>query len=79
MQEEREAKGKMPTYKGLENFRLIDKMGECVHHIDSDCDAGANRCHFCSGAFSNVYKAVDIHTGQRVAGKSNISSLPGLM
>ncbi|THH00416.1 hypothetical protein EW026_g2130 [Hermanssonia centrifuga] len=49
VQEEREAKGKMPTYKGLENFRLIDKMGD--------------------GAFSNVYKAVDIHTGQRVAVK----------
>ncbi|PSR73564.1 hypothetical protein PHLCEN_2v10483 [Hermanssonia centrifuga] len=47
VQEEREAKSKMPTYKGLENFRLIDKMGD--------------------GAFSNVYKAVDIRTGQRVA------------
>jgi hypothetical protein len=26
--EEREAKAKMPTYVGLENFRLLDKMGE---------------------------------------------------
>jgi hypothetical protein len=26
--EEREAKNKMPTYKGLENFKLLDKMGE---------------------------------------------------
>lgn len=28
--EEREAKTKMPHYKGLENFKLIEKMGECV-------------------------------------------------
>jgi serine/threonine-protein kinase RCK2 len=28
VQEEREAKNKMPTYKGLENFKLLDKMGE---------------------------------------------------
>jgi hypothetical protein len=28
--EEREAKAKMPTYVGLENFKLLDKMGECV-------------------------------------------------
>jgi hypothetical protein len=26
--EEREAKAKMPTYVGLENFKLLDKMGE---------------------------------------------------
>jgi serine/threonine-protein kinase RCK2 len=28
VQEERETKNKMPTYKGLENFKLLDKMGE---------------------------------------------------
>lgn len=28
VKEEREAKGKMPTYKGLENYQLLDKMGE---------------------------------------------------
>lgn len=28
VQEEREAKSKMPNYKGLENFKLSDKMGE---------------------------------------------------
>lgn len=28
--EEREAKAKMPTYKGLENFKLLEKMGESV-------------------------------------------------
>ncbi|CCM05665.1 uncharacterized protein FIBRA_07895 [Fibroporia radiculosa] len=49
VQEEREAQDKMPIYKGLENFKLLDKMGD--------------------GAFSNVYKAVDIRTGQRVAVK----------
>ena len=30
VQEEREAKSKMPTYKGLENYKLLDKMGEYV-------------------------------------------------
>lgn len=30
MQEEREAKEKMPTYKGLEQYKLVEKMGECV-------------------------------------------------
>ncbi|KZT74429.1 Pkinase-domain-containing protein [Daedalea quercina L-15889] len=49
VQEEREAKGKMPTYKGLENYQLLDKMGD--------------------GAFSNVYKAIDLRTGQKVAVK----------
>ena len=28
LQEEREAKGKMPVYKGLENYKLVEKMGE---------------------------------------------------
>ena len=28
VQEEREAKGKMPVYKGLENYKLVEKMGE---------------------------------------------------
>lgn len=28
VQEEREAKNKMPVYKGLENYKLLDKMGE---------------------------------------------------
>ncbi|TCD70499.1 hypothetical protein EIP91_003260 [Steccherinum ochraceum] len=49
VQEEREAKNKMPSYKGLEQFKLLDKMGD--------------------GAFSNVYKAVDLKTGQKVAVK----------
>ncbi|KAI0643719.1 Pkinase-domain-containing protein [Trametes meyenii] len=49
VQEEREAKGKMPVYKGLENYKLVEKMGD--------------------GAFSNVYKAIDIRSGQKVAVK----------
>ncbi|KAH7904223.1 kinase-like domain-containing protein [Hygrophoropsis aurantiaca] len=47
--EEREPKPKMPTYKGLENFKLVEKMGD--------------------GAFSNVYKAIDLSTGKKVAVK----------
>ncbi|KAK7696622.1 hypothetical protein QCA50_001280 [Cerrena zonata] len=49
VQEEREAKSKMPTYAGLENFKLVEKMGD--------------------GAFSNVYKAIDLRTGEKVAVK----------
>ncbi|KAI0637727.1 Pkinase-domain-containing protein [Trametes polyzona] len=49
VQEEREAKGKMPIYKGLENYKLVEKMGD--------------------GAFSNVYKAIDLRSGQKVAVK----------
>lgn len=30
VKEEREVKSKMPLYKGLENFKLIEKMGEYV-------------------------------------------------
>ena len=30
VQEEREAKSKMPSYKGLENYKLLEKMGEYV-------------------------------------------------
>jgi hypothetical protein len=29
--EERDARTKMPTYKGLENFKLLEKMGESVN------------------------------------------------
>lgn len=31
VKEEREAKNKLPTYSGLENFELAEKMGELVH------------------------------------------------
>ncbi|KZV64621.1 Pkinase-domain-containing protein [Peniophora sp. CONT] len=47
--EERDAKTKLPRYKGLERFELLEKMGD--------------------GAFSNVFKAVDTVTGQKVAVK----------
>jgi serine/threonine protein kinase len=47
--EEREARNKLPSYKGLENYKLLDKMGD--------------------GAFSNVYKAIDLTTGHKVAVK----------
>lgn len=38
MQEERAGKEKMPVYKGLERFKLVDKMGEYVRpiHLDDD-------------------------------------------
>ncbi|KIK65430.1 hypothetical protein GYMLUDRAFT_38887 [Collybiopsis luxurians FD-317 M1] len=49
VKEEREAKAQMPVYKGLENFQLLEKMGD--------------------GAFSNVYKALDLKSGQKVAVK----------
>ncbi|KAF5369885.1 hypothetical protein D9758_001215 [Tetrapyrgos nigripes] len=49
VKEEREAKSQMPIYKGLENFKLLEKMGD--------------------GAFSNVYKALDLTSGQKVAVK----------
>jgi flagellar motor protein MotB len=38
VQEEREAKETMPTYKGLEQYKLVEKMGECVvdsHYLPS--------------------------------------------
>ncbi|KAG8920602.1 hypothetical protein FRC02_000804 [Tulasnella sp. 418] len=47
VKEERETKNKMPVYKGLERFKLLEKMGD--------------------GAFSEVYKALDLTSGQKVA------------
>lgn len=47
--DERAQSEKMPVYAGLEEFKLIEKMGD--------------------GAFSNVYKAVDRRSGQKVAVK----------
>jgi len=36
--EDREPKNKMPTYKGLENFKLLEKMGEYVlYTVSSMC------------------------------------------
>jgi len=50
VREEREAMDKMPTYKGLERFMLVEKKGD--------------------GAFSNVYKALDVTSGMHVAVKA---------
>ena len=33
VQEEREAKSKLPLHAGLERFKLIDKMGESVYEL----------------------------------------------
>jgi hypothetical protein len=30
VKQEREQKEQMPTYKGLENFKIVEKMGESV-------------------------------------------------
>jgi hypothetical protein len=35
VREEREAQEKMPVYKGLENFKLVRKMGECAHRLST--------------------------------------------
>lgn len=59
----------MPTYKGLENFKLLDKMGEYVLVAPRPLIIVAYFSHY-SGAFSNVYKAVDMRTGRKVAGMS---------
>jgi len=45
--EEREERGKLPRYPGLEGYELVQKMGD--------------------GAFSNVYRARDLQTGDEVA------------
>ena len=63
--EEREASSKMPSYKGLENFKLTEKMGEWVSIEPSDISSTFQYPY--SGAFSNVYKAIDI-SGKKVAG-----------
>lgn len=47
--EDCEPKAKMPSYKGLENFKLLEKMGD--------------------GAFSSVYKAINLATNEKVAVK----------
>ncbi len=33
VREEREAMEKMPAYIGLERYQLIEKKGECAHHL----------------------------------------------
>lgn len=48
--EERRTGSKLPTYKELDRYQLIEKMGD--------------------GAFSVVYKALDLKTGTHVAVKA---------
>ncbi|KNZ73858.1 Serine/threonine-protein kinase srk1 [Termitomyces sp. J132] len=64
--EERQAHSKMPKYQGLENFELIDKMGESVHINPS---LVLFFSFAISGAFSNVYRGIDLRTSMKVAVK----------
>ncbi|KAG6890899.1 hypothetical protein C0995_000856 [Termitomyces sp. Mi166 len=64
--EERQAHSKMPKYQGLENFELIDKMGESVY-INPSLVLFFSPAS--SGAFSNVYKGIDRRTSMKVAVK----------
>lgn len=66
--EERQAKNKMPVYKGLEDFELVEKMGECVFGYRLPISATSD-LDSCSGAFSNVYKAHDLVNKRNVAGE----------
>ncbi|KAI9314420.1 kinase-like domain-containing protein [Dichotomocladium elegans] len=50
VQEQNLAKQRLPSYPGLERYKLIDKLGD--------------------GAFSNVYKAIDLETNTKVAVKA---------
>ncbi|TIA92496.1 hypothetical protein E3P99_00608, partial [Wallemia hederae] len=47
VEQEKKERSKMPSYPGLEQYEIIEKMGD--------------------GAFSNVYKALDTRTHQKVA------------
>ena len=76
VQEERQAKDKMPTYKGLENYRLLDKMGECVVHRSLPVLRANFASMSPSGAFSNVYRAIDLRTNVKVAGQHNVIVRP---
>jgi len=67
VREEREAMDKMPVYKGLERYKLIEKKGECAIFTRL-IRVGRLMDFLCSGAFSNVYKALDLTTGTHVAG-----------
>jgi serine/threonine-protein kinase RCK2 len=68
VREEREAMDKMPAYKGLERYKLIEKKGECAIFTRL-IRVGRLTDFLCSGAFSNVYKALDLTLGTYVAGK----------
>jgi len=65
VKEERQAKNNMPQYKGLERYRILEKMGESV--LTSFLIGVVLIPRHRSGAFSNVFKAQDLTTGQKVA------------
>jgi hypothetical protein len=67
VREEREAMEKMPAYKGLERYKLVEKKGECAI-FTWFIRVGRLTDFLCSGAFSNVYKALDLTLGTYVAG-----------
>jgi hypothetical protein len=67
VREEREAMEKMPTYNGLERYKLVEKKGECAVFTRL-IRVGRLTDFLCSGAFSNVYKALDLTLGTHVAG-----------
>ena len=75
--DERKEKEKsiMPTYEGLENFKLDIKMGECVIDHLSIISPFLTVTYFSSGAFSNVFKALEISTGKHVASMVSVLSL----
>ena len=65
---EDDQKSTMPTYKGLERFKLDIKMGECVfYHLSIVFSPLLTLAFISSGAFSNVFKALEISTGKHVA------------
>jgi serine/threonine-protein kinase RCK2 len=68
VREEREAMDKMPIYDGLERFKLIEKKGECAIFTLYLAHASRLTDFLHSGAFSNVYKALDLTSGTYVAG-----------
>lgn len=71
--EERKEQSTMPTYEGLEDFELEDKMGEYVFRRLSIIASLISVSS--SGAFSNVFKALEKSTGNRVASMVPILSL----
>jgi hypothetical protein len=71
VKQEREQKDQeqMPVYKGLEHFKIVTKMGESVAFPVFQISYSFWR----SGAFSNVYHAVDLTTNKKVAGMPILS------
>lgn len=76
VKEERAASSKMPTIKGLESYALLDKMGESVRSSQRSSLPPLTPDGPFSGAFSNVYKALDKRSGQKVASKQSRCSWP---